>query len=137
MKKLIALLMIIALLLPVAVLADLPDISGLSYDELLELRTKIQLQLFSSKLVDGITVPPGEYIIGVDIPEGSYRVGAISLERNSVIAINSAEKKVIASYAIGDLYGAYEVGKMTIENGMIIEVDFAPVIFYPYAGLFN
>ena len=137
MKKLIALLMIIALLLPAAVLADLPDISGLSYDELLELRTKIQLQLFSSKLVDGITVPPGEYIIGEDIPEGSYRVCAISLERNSMVIIYSAGKNVLTSYAIGDLYGAYEVGKLPLENGMIIEVDFAPVIFYPYAGLFN
>ncbi len=137
MKKLITIILILAMLLRAAALADLPDISGLSNDELLELREKIQLQLFSSKLVDGITVPPGEYIIGEDIPEGSYRVCAISLERNSMVIIYSAGKNVLTSYAIGDLYGAYEVGKLPLENGMIIEVDFAPVIFYPYAGLFN
>ena len=137
MKRLITIILILAMILPAAALADLPDISGLSYDELIEVSRKIQMQLFSSQLVNGVNVPPGEYTVGEDIPEGSYRVGIVNKEYNSMITINSAEKKVITSYTLGDLYGAYEVGKLTLENGMILEVDFAPSIFYSYAGLFN
>ena len=137
MKKLITIVLILALAVPALALADLPDISGLSYNELIELRTKIQTQLFSSQLISGVTVPPGEYIVGEDIPEGSYRVGIINMGLDSMIEIDTAEKEIITSYAIGEVYGAYEVGKMTVENGMIIKVDFAPVVFYAYSGLIN
>lgn len=140
MKKLIAVILILALMLPAASLADLPDISWLTNEELMELNHQICLKLFSEKLINGVHIPIGVYTVGEDIPAGSYQVKLENNQNTSLISINyindEGEKNVSGSFAIGDLYGAYEVGKMTLEDGQIVEIDFAPAVFFPYSGLF-
>lgn len=74
MKKLITLLLIAALLLPAAALADLPDISGLTYDELVQLKDKINLAMWNSQEWQEVTVPAGAWEIGKDIPEGYWTI---------------------------------------------------------------
>ena len=72
MKKLIALL-IALLILPLSALAgDLPDISGLSYDDLVRLKDQINLAMWNSQEWQEVTVPIGVYEIGTDIPEGHW-----------------------------------------------------------------
>lgn len=138
MKKLITFFLILTLVVPAAALADLPDISGLSQDELIELSHQIQLRLFNEKLVNGVVVPVGTYIIGEDIPEGSYRLELETPLNNSMITINSKNKgKVIGSHLLGEIYGFFEVGKITLEKDQVIEITFGPLKIYPYTGLFN
>lgn len=72
MKKLITIIMILAMLLPAAGLADLPDISGLSFDELVQLREQLNLAIWNSAEWQEVRVPAGVYEIGVDIPEGYW-----------------------------------------------------------------
>ena len=43
MKKLITIILILALALPALALADLPDISGLSFEELTQLKKKLKV----------------------------------------------------------------------------------------------
>ena len=74
MKKLITILLILAMILPAAALADLPDLSGLSYDELVQLKDQINLAIWNSQEWQEVTVPPGIYEIGTDIPEGHWSV---------------------------------------------------------------
>ena len=139
MKKLFVILLITVMLLPVVSLADLPDISGLSEEELLELNHQIQLRLFSEKLVDGVTVPPGIYSIGVDIPAGTYRMEfpqATDIAIGLVMEYDNT-KKVNCSYQIGEAVGVTSVGKMELHEGMTLEIDNCTAVFYPYAGLFN
>lgn len=139
MKKLITVVLILALLMTSAALADVPDISGLTKEELVELNQQIGLKLFSEKLINGVHIPIGVYTVGEDIPAGSYRVKLENNQDNSVISLNyiddEGKKRVSGSFALGDIYGAYEVGKMTLENGQIVIIDFAPVVFFPYSGL--
>ena len=134
MKKLITLLLIAVLLLPAAALADLPDISGLTHNELIELNHRIQMRLFSEKLMNGVNIPVGRYTVGEDIPAGSYRV-AISVE-NGLIVIYSPDEKTVCSYALGLVYDVYEIGKITLEEGQIFDLSYGSVTLYPYSGLF-
>lgn len=64
MKKIFALLLAL-FLLPAFSLADIPDISGLSYDELVQLNNQINLAMWNSEEWQEVTVPPGTYQIGV------------------------------------------------------------------------
>ena len=72
-KKCIALLLVVVLL-PVFSLADLPDISGLSYDELLQLRDQVNLAIMNSPEYQEITLPVGLWTVGVDIPAGTWLI---------------------------------------------------------------
>lgn len=76
MKKLITLLLILAML-PVIALADLPDISGLSFDELVQLKDQINLAIWNSQEWQEVTVPAGVWIVGIDIPAGYWEINAI------------------------------------------------------------
>ena len=74
MKKLFIFTLILALILPVAASADLPDLSGLTYDELVELRDRINLAMWNSQEWQEVTVPAGVWEVGVDIPEGHWTI---------------------------------------------------------------
>ena len=73
MKRLFSVL-ILLVFLPSLSLADLPDISGLSYDELVSLRTKVNLALMNSSNYQKVTVPPGVWEIGKEIPAGHWSI---------------------------------------------------------------
>ena len=74
MKKLIVAILMLALLLPAAALADLPDISGLSHEELLELRDAVSIELKKYEADQRITLDPGIWAIGKDIPSGRWLI---------------------------------------------------------------
>lgn len=135
MKKLFIMLMVIALAMPAAALADLPDISGLSHDELIQLNYQIQLRLFSEQLVNGVEVPPGTYIVGEDIPAGSYRLETKGQSVNYILY--DGNKKIIGSGIAGKAFDTMIIGKLVLDEGTLIEINYASFTFYPYAGLFN
>jgi len=132
MRKLITLILILAMFLPAIALADLPDISGLSTDELIELNHLIQMKLFSEKLNDGIRIPQGTYIIGEDIPAGSYRVliegdsGSYQLYRGNTLILNGI---------VGTYFNLNEVGRIILSDGNVLQLNQCVFIFYPYTGL--
>lgn len=73
MKKLIALVLLLALLIPAAI-AEGFDLSGLSFAELAALRDKIQLEMMEREEWQEVIVPGGIWEVGVDIPAGSWLV---------------------------------------------------------------
>ena len=138
MKRFLCLLLAFVLFSVVS-LADLPDISFLTHDELIELNHQISLRLFGEKLVNGVDVPAGVYIVGEDIPVGVYRIELSDHSSTSVLAVinNKAENKYIASHAFGDIWSAFEVGRIELYEGNVIEITYSPLRFYAYTGLFN
>lgn len=76
MKKLITLFLILALAVPAAAMAStaLPELSGLSFDELIQLKEKISLELWSRPEWQEVMVPPGVYAVGPDIPAGHWSI---------------------------------------------------------------
>ena len=139
MKRLITIILILAMLLPVAAMADLPDISALTEAELIELNHQIQLILFSQKLVDGVTVPAGEYIVGEDIPEGVYRVEVVYKSAGGTLFIfDKADDSMYSDQSyLGEFWGVEEIGKLTLKAGNKIKISTNALKFFPYVGLFN
>ena len=73
MKKFFTFILILAMV-PIIALADLPDISGLTYDELVELKNQINLAMWNSSEWQEVEVPIGLWEIGKDIPAGTWRI---------------------------------------------------------------
>ena len=69
MKRILAVLLILACLCGNALATDL---SGMSYKELVELKDKINLAMWQSQEWQEVTVPKGMWKIGEDIPEGYW-----------------------------------------------------------------
>ena len=59
MKKLLTIILILALAVPAAAFADLPDISNLSYDELIQLKDSINLAICNSQEWQEVTSRKG------------------------------------------------------------------------------
>ena len=58
----------------ISAIASTPDLSGLSYDELVSLKEQINLAIWNSAEWEEVEVPQGVYQIGVDIPAGHWTI---------------------------------------------------------------
>ena len=156
MKRFFCFLLVLVLL-PVISLADLPDLSGLSYDELVQLRDRINLAMWNSEEWQEVTVPQGTWIVGEDIPAGHWTIKCADVNRNHVLMEQCAiewgylSKNGERQLGPGSHYGNailhnpnsnyYKAGTdteidMSFEEGMavIIQNLNAPAVFCPYSG---
>ena len=139
MKKLIVFFLIIALAMPAAALTDLPDISGLSQEELIELNHQIQLRLFSEKLIDGVEVPEGEYLVGEDIPAGIYHMEVVFPNAGGMLTVyqSNDKKRTLEETFLGEFWGVDKIGKMELNENNLVKIHGNTLRFFPYTGLFN
>ena len=138
MKKLIAILILCAMLFSTAYASDI-DLSGMTTEELLELNHQIQLVLFNENLVNGIVINPGEYIVGDDLPAGNYRIEVIlpdsAFAFGSACVYNADDRFLETSGSITG-QGYDKIGKVIMEDGQIFEVSVYSIRLFPYTGLF-
>jgi len=144
MKKFITFALALVLLLSCACAEDI-DLSGLSFDQLVALKQKVNQALWASDEFQEVSVPPGVWIGGEDIPVGRWTVtcsqkwGKIEfgdkLKENGqdvehtkargYIYIRS-EDTDIPEYATETYLDVYE--------GMFIVINFIPMVFSTYTG---
>ena len=143
MKRFLSLFLLLVLL-PVVSLADLPDISGLSFDELIELRGKIMWAIWACDEWKEVKVPAGVYKIGEDIPAGRWNIQTSS---HSLISIkygkelNDPETDIDNSTMIWGENITLDLDKpqyphfvdITLKEGNYISFS-GEVLFYPYNG---
>lgn len=91
MKNYFALFLSIVLLFSAAS-ADIPDISGLSFDELIALREQLNLAIWESEEWQEVTVPEGVWIVGEDIPEGHWVIRPVPDTYISVVYCNRLDE---------------------------------------------
>ena len=148
MKRFFCILFVLVLL-PVVSLADLPDLSGLSYDELVQLRDQINLAIWNSREWREVTVPPGVYEIGKDIPAGHWSVRPASgcgpdyIIYASASADQGHDVDILAGFYIMEcicdpsaIYysGEYKTSTdIIMESGFFVRLD-CTMIFSPYSG---
>ena len=122
---------------PVFTFADLPDLSGLSRNELIELSHVVQSMLFDSSLVDGVLIPAGEYIVGVDLPAGIYRADVIS-DVGGVCAVcpSASDTRRTQEYYLGDMYGTLTF-RLTLEDRNKLIIKYNSLRLYPYTGIMD
>lgn len=141
MKRSIAtVLAILMLVLPTAFAAS--DLSGMSVEELIQLKTQIDAELLSRGDLKEFEVPVGVYVIGVDIAAGTYSAEMpVSLRsRSATIYTHKSEAArkrggYDESYHIEPDRGTEKIGKITLYAGEILEIKYRPVLFKTYTGL--
>lgn len=79
-----------------------------------------------------VTVPVGDYIVGEDIPAGNY---TLTSDKYSVLKVYKSQN---ASY-YDDSYEVekpdFIVGKVTLHDGMAVQIVYAPMTFSTYTGI--
>lgn len=149
MKKLIA--FIIALILcPVWSIAEI-DLSGMTYDELVALKDKINLAIWASDTWQEVEVPYGVWIVGEDIPAGKWTVKPISGTRANVhwgsrlnesgtdIHYDNSKDIYEMEWIYSKDYRSYDLGDPTevtwnLADGQYFVVAEGIVVFSPYSG---
>ena len=152
MKKLVALVLAIVLSAGIA-LAEGIDLSGMSYDELVALKDRINLAMWQSEEWQEVTVPQGVWKVGEDIPAGHWTVKCTSERGVKQTRINWGEKldsdgnsiawngrHSILNDVNNTNYKYYEYdGELTeysfeVFDGDYIVIEKAPAVFTPYQG---
>lgn len=147
MKKFICLLL--ALLIPTMALASTIDLSGLSFDELVELKEQINLAIWESQEWQEVEVPQGVWKVGEDIPAGHWTVRPIDGLRAKVDlgdTLNENETDIKSNLYFGSAFIYSKAHKdynaqtdlsefsFVVKDGDYIQIRLGSVIFTPYTG---
>ena len=150
MKKLIAIILILSMLLPAAALADLPDISSLTYDELVKLKDQINLAMWNSQEWQEVTVPTGVWTVGEDIPVAHWSISLSpkasgkwakiiycdKLDESGLDAANKFDCKIYSylNVASPDNDHYPQVIDIDLKPGTYLIIGNGSVVFTPYSG---
>lgn len=134
MKKIIAFVVCLLMISGIAV-AEIPDISNLSDEELVSLNKAIIEKLIDSGYLKEVTVPAGVYIVGTDIPAGSYMVK--NTDKGSWpdnVNIYTDGKVEPYGYDMHSILSEGESAKIELKDGYAIELE-TMCIFSRFVGL--
>lgn len=123
MKKLVSLFAAL-MLIPSFSFAE-TDLSSMSVDDLVSLKTAIVGELMARDEVKTVTVPAGEYIVGEDIPAGKYSVATSA----SMVMLTVNEYKEAYVVTPND-----PIGKLSLKNGDVLALS-SGCDFSVYVGL--
>lgn len=79
-----------------------------------------------------ISIPVGDYIIGDDIPSGAY---SFTSDNYSVIRIYKNAQSAYYDDSYECEKPNYKIGKITLKDGMKIQIVYQPMVITPYSGL--
>ena len=155
MRKLIVALLVVAMMVSTA-MAEGIDLSGLSYDELVALKDRINLAIWESEEWQEVTVPQGRWIVGEDIPAGTWTIKCSTINPESISArltqVEWGEKldedgdiSFSGRHGYENIFSPeseyYEAGDITeitveLQDGDIVDIDtnYGPAVFMPFAG---
>ena len=152
MKRTVRLLaLLFALILSTVSFAHAEDIdlSGLSYDELVALKNRINLAMWQSEEWQEVTVPQGVWVVGEDIPAGHWTVKCAN---GWYTEVSWGEHLSDSGESIS-WYGRYSIMNMVynpdsvlfdegdlteysfeVHVGEYIVINSNPAVFTPYTG---
>lgn len=123
MKKLICLIVVL-LVIPTIALSE-PDLSGLTYDQLVAFQHYITMEIMQRPEWKEIEVPKGQWIVGVDIPAGTYCI--LSPKESCHLCVWGYEVKDYSTNG-GLLYNdiideGSKIGKIKLKEGCVLDID--------------
>lgn len=131
MKKVV--LLVLALVLVGAVALAEVDLSGMTYDEMVELRDQLDKAIWASDGWQYVQVPGGDYDVGTDIPAGRWTLVGV----DSYSEIKVCESRALKDdYAAEIIYESLEHNQhynITLEDGQYIKIS-GLIAFQPYLG---
>lgn len=148
MKRFFALILVL-LSLTGTVYADTIDLSGMTYEELVSLKNRINLAIWNSQEWQEVTVPQGVWKIGRDIPAGHWTIRMIENTRTSwcgltycteldETGLEGSRKGKFYIYKQlarpGSSYSAALQIDIELKDGTYLIIDNSDVIFTPFYG---
>ena len=151
MKKILVMILAVCLLVPIASAEDI-DISGLSFDQLVALKERINLALFESDEWQEVTVPQGVWKVGKDIPAGKWLIKAVqSANGSTYVQYGTAldDNKIEIPYKyLREYFWVYSESfkyletndlteyAITLTDGdyVVISPAYGPAVFMPYTA---
>lgn len=147
MKKLAIVLLSVCMAISCAYSESI-DLSGLSFDELVALKERINLAIWECDEWQEVTVPEGIYVVGEDIPEGTWTIKAAT-DHFTVVKFGDKLEPNGIDIAYSNKYGSGEAYSeksritrdsdpleftFTAKKGDYVQVDYAPALFTPFTG---
>lgn len=135
MKRLFAMALAVIMLVIPSVLAA-SDLTGMTVEELIKLRTQIEAELMSREEVKSFTVPVGTYEVGVDFPAGVFSLKPAT-KWSVFFMVASSEANITdfrsrESHSIG---ADTPIGKITLSKGEFVYLDGGSLLFSVYTGI--
>jgi len=138
MKKLVTLILALALILAPAAMAEI-DLSGMSFDELVALQKQVISAIMQTDEWQEAELPVGMYVIGEDIPAGQWDFSC----ENGMVMIK-VWKSVDEYTQNGDKIwlnaisaNAGEKSTALFSDGQVIQLFFNSAVFYPHVAAFS
>ena len=140
-RRFLCCVLICLLLLPSA-LADVPDITGLTDDEIVEMLSKINEEIVSRGIMKSAELPAGKYTGGRDLPAGSYIITCKTDDNHHGIVWVSAAADDLDNQYPSILYehvsfNSEEKFRVMIENGGILNLPFTATVTISACILFK
>lgn len=147
MKRILSAVICLLMLatLPVIGCADV-DLSGMTYDELVALKDKINLAIWNSDEWQEVEVPQGVWEVGADIPAGKWTIKPRESADTKVVLgdkledggtdVNTKAWARIRSESYRSFDPNSDITEWTIEleNGYYVKIESGYAIFTPYSG---
>lgn len=128
MKKALCVLLVLALVGAAAYAAI--DLSGMSFEELLDLRAQVDAALWASDGWQEVIVPQGVYTVGEDIPAGKWTINA----NYGDLIIQQFVSPEATIYKYFDLVDYGENLTVNLQEGWIVKISTSKAVFTPYTG---
>lgn len=150
-KMIVIGILMVALTFGTVAMAEV-DLSGMSYDELVELKDRINKAIWDSEEWQEVTVPQGIYQVGEDIPAGHWTIEACDGVLSQIIIgswLKDNGKEVLYSSKNTRYFSislksptayTYKEGSdisffdFTFIEGDYVEIRNGDAIFTPYSG---
>ena len=122
------------------------DLSELSFDELVELKDRINMAIWESEEWQEVEVPQGVWEVGEDIPAGKWTIraldeGTTSISVGKELKNGGTDVKVISFQQVrSPLHRSYKDGKdvpewtIELEEGQFVQIQSGTAVFSPYSG---
>ena len=134
MKKVFTFIICLLMIVGTA-MAEIPDISNLTNEELVALHVAIIEKLVDNGYLKEVTVPAGLYTVGTDIPAGSYLVK--NTDKGSWpddVNIYTDGKVSSFGYDVHFSLAEGETAKVELKDGYVIQLE-TTCIFSRFTGL--
>ena len=141
MRKVITFFLCLALILGMAFPASAAKISEMTYEELIQMRQRIDREIVSRPEWKEVTVPAGIYKVGEDIPAGTYSIRLPNADGCETFSVWGLEYEnyddnggVITSELLDDENPIF--GKLELKAGNVVYLS-GPLVFAPPVSPFQ
>ena len=126
-------MLVLALMLVGTVAPAEVDLSGMSYEEMVELRDQLDKAIWASDGWQYVQVPGGDYDVGVDIPAGRWTLVGVDSYSSFDVYKSRALKDDYSYDALFESLKLNQHYNITLEDGQYIEIS-GTIAFQPYLG---